>query len=47
MSRIIETECANCGAPIEVDISNDPGADRWSVEQSDDYCSWKCEEENY
>jgi len=41
---MFQTECANCGTDIEVDLSNDSGADAWSVEQRDDYCGWKCRE---
>jgi len=47
MARTIETECAECGESVEVDISNDPGADRYSVEQADIYCGWSCEEAAY
>lgn len=43
--RIVETECATCGRELDVDLSNDPGADAWSVEGRDDYCSWTCEQE--
>ena len=45
MARIIQTECENCGDEIKVDISNDPGADAWSVEQADNYCDYFCRTE--
>lgn len=44
-NRIVETECATCGEPMEIDLSDDPGADVWSVEQQDHYCCWTCEQE--
>lgn len=45
MTREFQTECANCGAEMTVGLSDDPGADAWSVEQRDDWCSWSCEQE--
>ena len=47
MSRTTQTECANCGKEMEVDFGADAGADEWSVQQRDDYCSWTCEEEAF
>lgn len=47
MARTFQTECANCGKEIEVDVSDDPGADAYSVHQRDDFCSRSCEEEAF
>lgn len=44
-SRIVKTECANCGEPVEVDLAGDPGADRHSAHEATVYCSWACESE--
>lgn len=44
-TRTFDTECANCGDEMTVDVSNDPGADAWSVEQQDTYCGFRCREE--
>lgn len=42
MTRTFETECANCGDDVEVDLSNDPGADRYSLQGRDHYCDSSC-----
>jgi len=46
MARTFQTECETCGDGITVDVSNDPGADAWSVEQADTYCGYLCREED-
>jgi len=40
--RLFETECDHCGDTVTVDLSDDPGADAYSVKASDNYCDWKC-----
>jgi hypothetical protein len=47
MSRTFKTECEHCGDELTVDVSDDPGADAWSVEQSDNYCDLNCREEDW
>ena len=46
MPRTFQTECENCGDEITVDVSNDPGADAWSVQAMDNYCDWRCRDED-
>ena len=45
MSREFETECEHCGSTVTVDLSDDPGADAWSVQAMDNYCDYECRRE--
>ena len=45
MTRTFQTECEHCGDEITVDVSNDPGADAWSVKSDDNYCDYVCRSE--
>jgi len=44
--RLFETKCEHCGDTVTVDLSNDPGADAYSVEAYDNYCGWNCRSEH-
>ena len=44
MTRKFETECEHCGTALTVDMSDDPGADAYSVHAMDNYCGHECRE---
>jgi hypothetical protein len=45
MSRQFQSECEHCGDELTVDLSDDPGADAWSVKAADHYCDMTCQME--